>query len=357
LTSGVLIWNAGTIIPSVTRASFPIKSSAMNTDGTRLVVGGFDGRVTVYEVGRENAVKGLHELHEQVDIITSVTTDKTGRKVFFASDSGAITLWDTDSGTTKSLIHLPASKPLVAVSSDGRTLATASSIDQREVYNRVCGTKCSVLQDSNRISSIDFNYAGDRLVGASEAPRGNKRLAFVWDAETGKTTLYLEHDASVLSAHFSQDGSRIATSSSDHKAHVWDASSGKELKVFNGHTYDVNSARLSPDGERIVTASSDRTVRVWDVTTGTPMLEFEIGSDANDAFFTHDGSHVMAVTGEGEILTYDVTWTANLDKDLKSRVCRNKLSGLDTGQLCLRIGPLSIGHWSQLMRKVLRWFS
>jgi WD40 repeat protein len=66
---------------------------------------------------------------------------------------------------------------------------------------------------------------------------------------------------------------------------VWDAVTGNEIQVFNGHTYDVKSARFSPDGERVVTASSDRSVRVWDVQTGTQMLQFEIGIEANDAFF------------------------------------------------------------------------
>ena len=74
------------------------------------------------------------------------------------------------------------------------------------------------------------------------------------------------------------------------------------------------------------------------------MLQFSIGIDAIDAFFTQDGNHILVTTAEGEILNYDVGWTTRLDKELKSRVCRAKLAGLDKSHACLRVGALSIGY-------------
>jgi WD40 repeat protein len=127
----------------------------------------------------------------------------------------------------------------------------------------------------------------------------------------------------------------------DYKAHVWDAMTGEELQVLGGHTYDVKSARFSPEGERVVTASSDRTVRIWDVQTATQILQFAIGIDATDAFFTEDGNHILVTTAEGEILNYNVAWTSSLDKELKSRVCRNKLADLDKSHVCSRVGVLA----------------
>jgi hypothetical protein len=45
---------------------------------------------------------------------------------------------------------------------------------------------------------------------------------------------------------------------------VWDAVTGVEQAVLNGHTEAVWSVGWSPDGSRIVSGSPDRTVRVWD---------------------------------------------------------------------------------------------
>jgi len=60
---------------------------------------------------------------------------------------------------------------------------------------------------------------------------------------------------------------RIAhrTASEDKTARIWDAATGKEIKVLRGHDGYVFSAGFSPDGVRIVTASSqDHTARIWD---------------------------------------------------------------------------------------------
>ena len=46
---------------------------------------------------------------------------------------------------------------------------------------------------------------------------------------------------------------------------MWDASTGKELKTFNGHTGHVTSVAFSSDGTHIVSGSSDTSVRMWDL--------------------------------------------------------------------------------------------
>jgi WD40 repeat protein len=93
--------------------------------------------------------------------------------------------------------------------------------------------------------------------------------AQVWDAATGEELAVLEgHTADVRSAAYSPDGARIVTVSEDTTARVWNAASGEELAVLEGHTGAVESAAFSPDGTRIVTGSEDNTARVWDAATG-----------------------------------------------------------------------------------------
>ncbi|PPQ95182.1 hypothetical protein CVT25_013179, partial [Psilocybe cyanescens] len=75
----------------------------------------------------------------------------------------------------------------------------------------------------------------------------------------------------VSSAAFSNDGTCIVSCSSDKSVRVWDASTGAELKVLNGHTDSVWSAAFSSDSTRIVSCSSDKSVRVWDVSTGAEL--------------------------------------------------------------------------------------
>ena len=48
----------------------------------------------------------------------------------------------------------------------------------------------------------------------------------------------------------------MVTSSFDRTARLWDAATGKELKIFKGHDASVLTAKFSPDGKRVLTTSS-----------------------------------------------------------------------------------------------------
>ena len=60
----------------------------------------------------------------------------------------------------------------------------------------------------------------------------------------------------------SADGTRIVAGSYDCLVRVWDAATGAELKVLNGHTGPIFSVAFSVDGTHIVSGSDDNSVRV-----------------------------------------------------------------------------------------------
>ena len=65
------------------------------------------------------------------------------------------------------------------------------------------------------------------------------------------------HTDEVLTISVSADGKRLLTSSDDKTLRLWDAVTGKELRVFEGHTDLIYGAALSPDGKRLLSASYD----------------------------------------------------------------------------------------------------
>ena len=46
---------------------------------------------------------------------------------------------------------------------------------------------------------------------------------------------------------------------------VWDAESGDELRMYDGHAPTVSGVAFFPDGNRIAAACWDGTARVWRV--------------------------------------------------------------------------------------------
>jgi len=109
---------------------------------------------------------------------------------------------------------------------------------------------------------------------------------------------YLEHelefqDAILWDVSFSPDGTRLVTACYDHTAQVWDARSGRKLKVLAGHRKAVQAACFSPDGSMLLTSSHGQ-VRVWD--TQTYRMRFELPADRGR--FSFDSSKIYT-EGDG----------------------------------------------------------
>ncbi len=94
----------------------------------------------------------------------------------------------------------------------------------------------------------------------------------------------------------SADGKRMLTGGDGNILRLWDADTGRELRVFEGHTDSVCDAALSPDGTRVLSASNDHSVRLWDAQTGKQLLKYEghAGAVASVAF----GPVGQAISGD-----------------------------------------------------------
>jgi WD40 repeat protein/serine/threonine protein kinase len=115
------------------------------------------------------------------------------------------------------------------------------------------------------------------------------------------------HSNRVTFALFSNDGTRVVTSSSDNTACVWDAATGQRVAGPFVHAAEINFALLSEDGRFVVTTSKDKTARVWNVATGVPVTApLPHSNDVSMAFFVLDGKHLFTVSGnDGQLWSVD----------------------------------------------------
>jgi WD40 repeat protein len=130
------------------------------------------------------------------------------------------------------------------------------------------GTLLMTLNVGSEVNAVAFSVDGSCIVSGSR-----DKSVRVWDALTGNEKLVLNgHTNRVKSVAFSADGSSIVSGSYDNSVRVWDALTGNEKLVLNGHTDEVNSVTFSADGSSIVSGSDDKSVRVWDALTGNEKL-------------------------------------------------------------------------------------
>jgi len=102
----------------------------------------------------------------------------------------------------------------------------------------------------------------------------NDRTIRVWDANLGSEIVapLRRHETRVTSVAFTCDGTRIVSASLNQIC-VWEATTGLEVLLIQGHRDGFKSVAISPDGTRIVSGSlHNKTVRVWDMKMGTEIL-------------------------------------------------------------------------------------
>ncbi|MBI3137719.1 MAG: caspase family protein [Sphingobacteriales bacterium] len=97
----------------------------------------------------------------------------------------------------------------------------------------------------------------------------------LWEAATGRLIRILRgHTGVISSAHFSHDGKWIITAASDDTARVWETKTGRVVMKADGHQTGVGPAVFSPDSKFVLTGSGDNSVTLWSRLTGKQLYTF-----------------------------------------------------------------------------------
>lgn len=66
---------------------------------------------------------------------------------------------------------------------------------------------------------------------------------------------------------YSDDGKYLFSGAEDNTLRMWEVQTGKQLRIFDGHTQGV-TAVVFIDDKHIISASRDKTIRIWDTQNG-----------------------------------------------------------------------------------------
>jgi WD40 repeat protein len=202
-------------------------------------------------------------------VVVAGAAQTTVLKVPFVS-SPTVLSWDVQTGKRVLALTHPAGVLAVAVSADGRTIAS---------------------------SGADLTIK-------------------IWDVEARREKWTIQQAGQRFTCMvFSHDGRWLLTGSLDGNIKVWDMKTGSLVRTLRGHTRGVSGIALHGDGRVLMSAGLDGTIRVWrwDRDQEALTLQEPLGVVSSLAF--HPDSRQLA-SGSAGVSLWDVQ-TAKLVRSFK----------------------------------------
>jgi WD40 repeat protein len=319
-----------------------VKEWGIGTSGEALTFPGYTDGVSLLRRRAERAGSRQRRAYIPHDV-------PQGRRVLFTGDgqrvvtvsggnTAAIWVWGQTRSTRVTLTGHTSQIQAVAVSRDGRRIATGGPDRSVRVWDAFTGRRLLLLKGrTGKVHAVAFSPDGRWLVIGSD-----RYAALVCDAGTGRERLQLRgHRGPVLAAAFSPDGRQLVTGSTDDTIRLWDAANGRERLTLTGGVsrgygvaYSADGRRIavsqpdgtvklwdssgralltlgpnaggimagafSPDGRRFVTAGADNTARVWDTGTGREVLALKDQVGIMAAAFSPDGTRIVTGSADGK---------------------------------------------------------
>ncbi|MBY0230617.1 MAG: WD40 repeat domain-containing protein [Gemmataceae bacterium] len=230
--------------------------------------------------------------------VEAIAFHPDGRRLVSGGADKSVKVWDCVSCKCLATYtgHAKAIR-CVAVSALGDLAASGDTGGAVKVWDLATGKlRWDIAAHDRHVKSVAFHPKGDLLASASLID-DNIRL---WDLKNGKLAKTLRgHKGGVTTVLFHPSGDRLASASKDKAIGLWEHVSGKRLDSLTGHENNLWGLAFHPDGRTLVSASSD-SVRMQDLKSGR--TERLCGSDEGEpGVMALHPSGALVATGDADI--------------------------------------------------------
>jgi WD40 repeat protein len=240
----------------------------------------------------------------------AIAISQDGKTVAIAGDAMIVYTFDTENGAALGSFtgHAAAINSL-AFTADGNILSTADKA--AIVWNaaaewkleRTIGTPDASSPIADRVTAIDFSPDGTLVATGSGEPSRSGQLK-IWKVADGSLAQEIKdpHSDTIYDVEFSPSGQHIATCGADRFMKVWDLTSGKLHRSYEGHTHHVLGVTWRSDGRLLASSGADNVVKVWNFQTGDQLRTMQgFGKEVTAITFAGDGDAVVASSGDKSV--------------------------------------------------------
>jgi len=298
---------------------FETDALAFDRSGQRLLLGGADGRVRIWD-----GADSTRTLDPKGKGAFAFRPDGSAVQLIIATDGRSLELHDLEKGllmrSFKPPIEGASAIRALAITPDASLVAAmARRLDASGRYAEDASTLAVWESDSGRLvrkiegSRVsDVALSPDRTLFAAGDEDG--RIS-VWPLPEGEPIATLEGRRNQVNCLlFGPDPLRrndvprpgtgwlLAAGDSGGTVTIWDVNARATRSFCRGSSYDVFALAFRPDGQTLASAGRYM-VKLWDATTGRPLLDLQSGNFCSALAFSPDGRRLAV--GKQAAFGYD----------------------------------------------------
>lgn len=233
--------SSASILALYLREAMPLTSVA--PDGTRILIGGADNEVRLWDTSSGSVVVTLKG-HQK--IVRDAVYSADGKFVVTGADDGIVKIWDATNGNLLRTMVAPQGVPPIPAPHP------APQPDPKDAVS------------VNPVLSVAWSSDGKRIACGTA-----NNAVFIWDAETGELLQsLLGHSGSVTSVAFNVRGEKVVSGSDDKTVRIWDVQTGKGIHSTRSSTQVIRRVTFNRIGDQIISLDAQGSMTVQQADSG-----------------------------------------------------------------------------------------
>lgn len=276
----------------------PVLAVAFNRNSQEIATAGKEGWLKLWQTSDGKRVSRW-KAHE--NNVRCVKYHPNNQQLATAADDGTIRLWQLPpSEVRESKPHNAAIREL-ALSHDGRFLATASEDKSVKLFQTSDGKEIKSLGGfENNVTCVDVARNNSQI-----AAGGDDQKVRIFNTNGQAGPVIEGHGSPIRAVAFHPNSQEVASGGTNKQIKLWKVGDGSEIRTLEGHDGEIVALEYLPNGSLLVSAA-DRTVRFWQMPNGN-VQKLDVGSNLTCMALSPDGKLVAVGSEDRQIRVYQVS--------------------------------------------------